>query len=65
VVASVEIECGVVSLRRIEVKIDLLRKTTKPIKEAKEVGVRDPVDVMKKALGSRIKYKAWKNSKRQ
>ena len=58
-------ECAAVPLRRIEFNTDLLRKITKAIKEAKEAGVRDPLNVVKKALGSRIKYKAWKESKRQ
>ena len=55
-------ECAVVPLRRIEVKIDFLRKVTKAVKEAKETGVRDPAGFIKKILDSRIKYKAWKDS---
>lgn len=51
------------SLKRTEAKFKLLEDITKAIKEAHDAGVRNPLELLKKALDSRIKYKTWKTPK--
>lgn len=57
--------CAVVPLRRIEVKVELLNKITKAIREAKEAGVTNPEALIRKILHSRSEYKAWKDCKKR
>ena len=55
-------ECAVVPLRRIEVKVELLKKIAKAIREAKEAGVTNPETLIRKILHSKSNYKEWKDS---
>jgi hypothetical protein len=50
-------------LNKTDAKLKLLESVTKAIKEAREAGIRNPLEVLKKALDSRIKYKTWKRPK--
>jgi hypothetical protein len=50
-------------LNRVEAKINLLEKITKAIKEARDAGVSNPLELLKKALKFRTNYKTWKGSK--
>ena len=58
-------ECAVVPLRGIEVKIELLKKIATAIREAKEAGVTNPEALIRKILHSRSEYKAWKDCKKR
>ena len=52
-------------LRRIEVKIELLKKIAKAIGEAKEAGVTNPETLIRKILHSRSNYNEWKDSNKR
>jgi len=47
-------------LKRIEARLKLLRDINKAIKEAREAGVHNPVELVKGVLDSRRKYKRFK-----
>jgi hypothetical protein len=53
----------IMHLKRTEAKLKLLEDITKAIKEAHDAGIRNPLELLKKALDSRIKYKNWKKPK--
>ena len=49
--------------KKTEVRVKLLKNITKAIKEAREAGVGNPLELLKRTLDSRIKYKTWKTHK--
>ena len=49
-------------LMKITARAQLLKKLTEAIKEARAAGVRDPVELLKKALDSRKEYKTYKSN---
>lgn len=51
------------SLKRTEARLRLMENITKAIKEAHDAGIRNLLELFKKALDSRIKYKTWKKPK--
>jgi hypothetical protein len=50
-------------LKRTEAKIKLIENITKAIKEARDAGVSNPLELLKKALDSRIQYRTQKTPK--
>jgi hypothetical protein len=50
-------------LKRTEAKLKLLENITKAIKESQDAGVHNQLELLKKALDSRIKCKTWKAPK--
>jgi hypothetical protein len=50
-------------MKKTKAKLKLMESVTKAIKEAREARIRNPMEIVKKTLNSRIKYKTWKTPK--
>lgn len=50
-------------LKKVEVRLKLLKEIEKAMREAKKVGITDPIKLVKKTLDPKKKYEIWKQRK--
>lgn len=52
-------------IKKIKAKTEFLRRITKALEQAEKGGVRDPLQLIRKVLDTRLRYKDWKEGQKR